>query len=160
MQPLSVNWHFLWLCFERVAIAWILVMPTGWWSEKQGNSVGIRTFPLVSMASCGFLLCLDNVNGDGSRLMQGLITGIGFVGGGAIVRDGLNVRGTATAASIWAAGAIGAAVALGRIEIALVLAAMDAFTMVALIPVKRLLEGQREKEEEANGHSRRSRNTE
>ena len=157
MQPLSLNWHFLWLCFERVSIAWLLVLPTGWWSEKQGGSVGIRTFPLVAMASCGFLMVLDNVNGDGSRLMQGLITGIGFVGGGAIVRDGTNVRGTATAASIWAAGAIGAAVALGRIEIALVLAAMDLFTLGALIPVKARLDRQRE---DRDGHSRRSSNTE
>jgi putative Mg2+ transporter-C (MgtC) family protein len=157
MRPLTVNWPFLWLCFERVAIAWVLVLPTGWWSEKQGNSVGIRTFPLVAMASCGFLMVLDNVNGDGSRLMQGLIAGIGFVGGGAIVRDGVNVRGTATAASIWAAGAIGASVALGRIEIALVLATMDYLTMWGLVPIKRKLDKQRE---EIDGYSRRSGNTE
>jgi putative Mg2+ transporter-C (MgtC) family protein len=157
MQPLSFNWHFLWLCFEKICLAWILVLPTGWWSEKQGHSVGVRTFPLVAMASCGFLMTLDNVNGDGSRLLQGLITGIGFVGGGAIVKDGIAVRGTATAASIWAAGAIGAAVALGRIEIAVVLAAMDVFTMGALVPVKRRLDEQRE---EIDGPSRGSGNTE
>jgi putative Mg2+ transporter-C (MgtC) family protein len=157
MQPLSFDWHFLWICFEKIGIAWILVLPTGWWSEKQGNSVGVRTFPLVAMASCGFLMILDNVNGDGSRVLQGLVTGIGFVGGGAIVRDGISVRGTATAASIWAAGAIGAAVALGRLEIALVLAAMDVFTMGALVPIKRRLDNQTE---EIDGHSRRSGNTE
>jgi putative Mg2+ transporter-C (MgtC) family protein len=157
MQPLTFNWHFLWLAFARIAIAWILVAPTGWWSEKQGSSVGIRTFPLVAMASCGFLMILDNVNGDGSRVLQGLITGIGFVGGGAIVRDGINVRGTATAASTWAAGAIGAAVALGRIEIAIILAVMDVFTMGALVPVKRRLDNVRE---DVDGPSRRSGNTE
>jgi putative Mg2+ transporter-C (MgtC) family protein len=157
MHPLTFDYGYLWLCIEKICIAWILVLPTGWWSEKQGNSVGIRTFPLVAMASCGFLMILDNVNGDGSRLLQGLITGIGFVGGGAIVRDGVNVRGTATAASIWAAGAIGAAVALGRIEIALVLAAMDLFTLGALVPVKRRLDKQ---VEETYGPSHRSGNTE
>lgn len=157
MQPITLDWHIFLLALERVAIAWILVLPMGWWAEKQGNSVGIRTFPLVAMASCGFLMTLDNVNGDGSRLMQGLITGIGFVGGGAIVRDGISVRGTATAASIWAAGAIGASVALGRIEIALVLSAMDVFTMAALMPVKRRLD---KRLEETDGHSRSSGNTE
>jgi len=157
MQPLSFDWHFLFLCLGKICIAWILVLPTGWWSEKQGHSVGVRTFPLVAMASCGFMMTLDNVNGDGSRLMQGLITGIGFVGGGAIVRDGVTVRGTATTASIWAAGAIGASVALGRIEIAVVLAVMDVFTMGALVPVKRHLDNQRE---EVDGISRRSGNTE
>jgi putative Mg2+ transporter-C (MgtC) family protein len=157
MQPLVFDWHFLWICFEKIGVAWALVLPTGWISEQEGNGVGIRTLPLVAMASCGFLMILDNVNGDGSRALQGLITGIGFVGGGAIVRDGISVRGTAIAASIWAAGAIGASVALGRIEIALVLAAMDAFTMGALVPIKRRLDSQRE---DIDGRSRRSGNTE
>lgn len=157
MQPLSFDWHLIWICFEKIAVAWVLVLPTGYWAEKQGHSVGIRTFPLVAMASCGFLMIIDNVNGDGSRVLQGMITGIGFVGGGAIVRDGISVRGTATAASIWAAGAIGAAVALGRIEIAIVLSVMDVFTMGALVPIKQRLDTQGE---ENNGHSRRSVNTE
>jgi putative Mg2+ transporter-C (MgtC) family protein len=158
MQPLSLNWHFLWLCFEKISLAWLLVLPTGIWSERQNNSVGIRTFPLVSMASCGFLMILPGLdNGDSSRVLQGLITGIGFVGGGAIVRDGVSVRGTATAASIWAAGAIGAAVALGHLEIALVLAVMDVLTLGALVPVKQRLDRQ---QEETDGHARRSGNTE
>lgn len=140
MQPVSFDWHFLWLCFERIALAWVLVLPTGFWSERQGNAVGIRTFPLVSMASCGFLLVLLGNSGDSSRVLQGMITGIGFVGGGAIVRDGISVRGTSTAASIWAAGAIGAAVALNKMEVAIVLAIMDVFTMVALVPIKKWID--------------------
>lgn len=157
MQPLLFDWRILLVCLEKIGLAWVLVLPTGWWSEKQGGSVGIRTFPLVAMASCGFLMILDNTNGDGSRVLQGLIAGIGFVGGGAIVRDGINVRGTATAASIWAAGAIGAAVALGRIEIALVLAVMDVLTMASLVSIKARLDRQRE---ERDGPTRRSGNTE
>jgi putative Mg2+ transporter-C (MgtC) family protein len=73
------------------------------------------------------------------------------------VRDGITVRGTATAASIWAAGAIGAAVALGRLEIAVVLAVMDVFTMGALVPIKRWLD---KKHEEVEIYSGRSGNTE
>ena len=157
MQPLTFDWRVLLLCLEKIGIAWALVLPTGWWSEKQENSVGVRTFPLVAMASCGFLMLLDNVNGDGSRVLQGMITGIGFVGGGAIVRDGVSVRGTATAASIWAAGAIGAAVALGRLEIAVVLAAIDMFTLMAFTGVKARLDRERE---ERFGIIRRSGNSE
>jgi putative Mg2+ transporter-C (MgtC) family protein len=158
MQPLTFDWQFFWLCFEKIGIAWLLVMPTGWMSEKQGNSVGIRTFPLVAMASCGFLLIIPDLpNGDSSRVLQGLVTGIGFVGGGAIVRDGISVRGTATAASIWAAGAIGAAVALGHIEIALVVAVMDVFTMRALVPIKQYIDRERE---ELDAPSHRSGNSE
>jgi putative Mg2+ transporter-C (MgtC) family protein len=144
MQPLTFDWYVLQLAFERIAIAWLLVLPAGFWSERQGNAVGIRTFPLVSMASCGFLLLLQGNSADSSRVLQGLITGIGFVGGGAIVRHGINVRGTANAASVWAAGAIGAAVALGRIEFAVVLALMDVFTMVALIPIKEKIQSRRQ----------------
>ena len=56
-----------------------------------------------------------------ARILQGLATGIGFVGGGAILKSDTHVRGTATAASIWAMGAMGAAVAYRRIEIAILL---------------------------------------
>lgn len=120
------------LCLEKIGFAWLLVIPAGWLSERQGNSAGIRTFPIVAMASCGYLMILDPANGDGSRVLQGLIAGIGFVGGGAIVRDGVSVRGTATAASIWTAGAIGAAIALGHAEIGIVLTILDCFSLAVL----------------------------
>ena len=58
------------------------------------------------------------------------------MGGGAILKEGVTVRGTATAASIWNAGVIGASVAMGRIEIAVMLAALNLFTLRALLPVK------------------------
>jgi putative Mg2+ transporter-C (MgtC) family protein len=54
----------------------------------------------------------------------------------AILKEGATVRGTATAASIWNAGVIGASVAMGRIEIAIILAALNLFTLRALLPVK------------------------
>jgi putative Mg2+ transporter-C (MgtC) family protein len=157
MQPISFDWHFLWMCLMKIGIAWVLVMPTGWWSERQGSAVGVRTFPIVAMASCGYLMILSIDNGDGSRVLQGLIAGIGFVGGGAIVRDGTSVHGTATAASIWTAGAIGAAVALGRVEVALVLSVMNVLTIGALVPLKKYLDI---RQEEEDGGSRRSANTE
>ena len=69
-------------------------------------------------------------------MLQGLITGIGFVGGGAILRDGNTVKGTATAASIWNAGVIGAAVATGRYEVAVILALLNFLTLRALLPLK------------------------
>lgn len=77
------------------------------------------------MAACGFMLIAKNVAGANAetqaRLIQGLIGGIGFIGGGATLKEGTNVRGLATAASIWATGAIGAAIAFEREEIAIVL---------------------------------------
>jgi putative Mg2+ transporter-C (MgtC) family protein len=68
------------------------------------------------------------------------VAGIGFVGGGAIVKDGMTVHGTATAASIWNAGAIGAAVALEKYEIAIVLSALNLFSLRALAPIKKRLD--------------------
>src|SRR5689334_20291262 len=90
------------------------------------------------MASCGYLLVLGSQPDSAaqSRVLQGLITGIGFVGGGAILKEGATVKGTATAASIWNAGVIGASVAMGRIEIAIILAVLNLFTLRALLPVK------------------------
>ncbi|MGD8430928.1 MAG: MgtC/SapB family protein, partial [Ectothiorhodospiraceae bacterium] len=63
------------------------------------------------------------------RILYGLMTGIGFIGGGAILKDGGNVSGTSTAASIWITGAIGAAVAWNRYEIALVLSGVTFATL-------------------------------
>jgi putative Mg2+ transporter-C (MgtC) family protein len=69
-----------------------------------------------------------------------MIAGIGFVGGGAILKEGMSVHGTATAASIWNTAAIGASVAAGRYEIGVMLAILNVFTMRALVPVKKRLD--------------------
>ena len=92
----------------------------------------------VGMARCGYLLVLGSQPDAAaqSRVLQGLITGIGFVGGGAILKEGATVKGTATAASIWNAGVIGARVAMGQYEIAILLAALNLLTLRALLPIK------------------------
>jgi putative Mg2+ transporter-C (MgtC) family protein len=70
-----------------------------------------------------------------SRLLQGLITGIGFIGGGAILRDRGSVIGTATAASVWCIGIVGAAVGFGLLHIAIVLAVINWLTLRLLTPL-------------------------
>jgi putative Mg2+ transporter-C (MgtC) family protein len=132
------HWQDAWLDLQRLGLTYALTAFIGWDREREAHSAGLRTFPIVGMASCGYLLVLGaqpDVAAQ-SRVLQGLITGIGFVGGGAILKEGATVRGTATAASIWNAGVIGAAVAMGRIEIAVILAALNLFTLRALLPVK------------------------
>jgi len=64
-----------------------------------------------------------------ARVMYGILTGIGFIGGGSILKEKGNVAGTATAASIWSTGAIGIAVAWNRLEIALTLSIMTLLTL-------------------------------
>ena len=97
-----------------LAVAYALALPVGWDREKDARSAGIRTFPLVAIASCGFVLVgiaiLGRTSPAQARLLEGLITGVGFIGGGAILKKGSKASGTATAASLWATGALGAAV--------------------------------------------------
>ena len=128
----------------NIGVAYLLAMPLGWDRESRSRGAGLRTFPLVAAGSCGFLM-LGQVVLEGSeshaRLMYGLMTGIGFIGGGSILKDGGSVTGTATAASIWNTGALGAAVAWHRYEIALVLSLINFLTLRYARSLKPLARG-------------------
>ncbi len=142
MIPFPNDWQSVWDNFAHVAIAYVLTATIGWERERQAHSAGVRTFPIVGMASCGYLLILGphpDVAAQ-SRLLQGLITGIGFIGGGAILKEGATVKGTATAASVWNAGVIGAAVAMDHYGIAITLSLLNLFTLRALLPLKKWLD--------------------
>jgi len=109
--------------------------------------VGVRTFPLVAAASCGFVLVAVPMGQTDlaaqSRVIQGLVAGIGFIGGGAILKsEGAEgyVHGTATAASIWNFGVVGAAVAQNRFFLAVILAGLNLFALRVLLPIKRKLD--------------------
>jgi putative Mg2+ transporter-C (MgtC) family protein len=67
------------------------------------------------------------------------MTGIGFVGGGAILKEGEQVKGTSTAAAVWGAGAIGGSVAFGRFELAVAIAAVTFVIFLALTPLEGLI---------------------
>src|SRR5690242_9721907 len=105
----------------RIMIAYLLTLPLGYLREKEAHSVGVRTFPIVAMASCGYLMiCRSGTSSDSfTRVLQGLIAGIGFIGGGAILKEGTTIHGASTAASIWNTGVVGAAVALGKYDVAI-----------------------------------------
>jgi putative Mg2+ transporter-C (MgtC) family protein len=116
-------------------IAYGLGLPTGWERFKHDRSAGLRTFPLVSLASCAFLLVAAQPNLDlasQSRILVGVMTGIGFIGGGSIIKEADSVHGTATAASLWNMGAIGAAVAFGNYGLALLLGGMNYLTLLLM----------------------------
>ncbi|HUJ49262.1 MAG TPA: MgtC/SapB family protein [Bryobacteraceae bacterium] len=132
----------IWKDLAQLAITYVLTALIGWEREREAHSAGLRTFPLVGIASCGYLLILGAQpnSADQSRVLQGLITGIGFVGGGAILKEGTTVRGTATAASVWNAGVIGASVAMQHYSIAIILALLNLFTLRALLPLKHRIE--------------------
>ena len=136
----AFDWPLALWTLTHIAAAYVLALPVAWDRETEARSAGLRTFPLVAIASCGYvLLALSVFAGSDdaqARVVQGLVTGIGFVGGGAILKEKGGVRGMATAASIWNTGAIGAAVAFGRYEIALVLSVINLATLRLLVPFK------------------------
>lgn len=134
----------LWEVLSHVislVVAYLLALPIGWNRESEERSAGIRTFPLVAMAACGFVLVAIGVLGATSagqaRILEGLITGVGFIGGGAILKHGTQALGTATAASLWATGALGAAVGYGLYDIAVILSGVTYVTLRYLAPAKK-----------------------
>ena len=82
---------------------------------------------------------IDTTDGE-ARIFQGIITGIGFIGGGAILNNKDKVSGVSSAASIWNTGAIGLAVAFDRFEIAFILAVLNVFTLFFFGRVKKSVE--------------------
>ena len=123
----------------QLFIALILPIMTAWEREKSSRSAGLRTFPLVSMAACTFTILAMSIFNDQdaqSKVIAGIVTGIGFIGGGAILKDSSQVSGTSTAAAIWSTGAIGIAVGLERIEIAIALSIMTFATLKVIGRVK------------------------
>jgi putative Mg2+ transporter-C (MgtC) family protein len=131
----------------KILLAYVLALPVGLYREQEAHSVGVRTFPLVAAASCGFVLVAVPLGQSDlaaqSRVIQGLVAGIGFIGGGAILKsEGEKgyVHGTATAASIWNFGVVGAAVAQNRFFLAMLLALLNLFALRVLLPLKNKLD--------------------
>lgn len=147
-----IDWWQIGSNLLSVGVAYLLALPVAWDREQNARSAGLRTFPLVAVASCGYILLARSVFGRGgdlsaeARIVQGLMTGIGFIGGGAILKHGLSVRGTATAASVWNTGAIGACAAYGRYEIALILSFINFLTFRFLTELKNDSEAERDGE--------------
>src|SRR5438105_3282931 len=128
----------------KIAGSYLLALPVGWYREKEAHSVGVRTIPVVAIASCGYVLLGAGWGTHSpdttSRIIQGVVAGIGFIGGGAILKSESHVHGTATAASIWNIGAMGAAVALDHYLIAIMLSLMNLLALRLLLPVKRIID--------------------
>jgi putative Mg2+ transporter-C (MgtC) family protein len=122
------------LCAIKLAAAFVSGLPAGFLGEKETHSAGLRTFPLVAMASCGYLMLAQPAVHPSpdtqSRIVQGLLAGIGFIGGGAIIKTENHVHGVATAAGIFGTGVVGAAIAEERWWVALTIVAL---TVVGLL---------------------------
>ena len=113
-------------------IAYIIALPIGIERSRFNHGLGLRTVSIVAISCCAYVLIALNTfseEGAQAKLYYGILTGIGFIGGGALFKSSNGVYGTASAASVWASAAIGVSVALALIEIALVLSAATTLTL-------------------------------
>jgi putative Mg2+ transporter-C (MgtC) family protein len=123
----------------RLALAALLGGVVGAERELADQPAGLRTHILLTIGSCLFTLISAygfGESSDPSRLAAQIVTGIGFLGGGAILRHGLNVRGMTTAASIWATCSLGVAVGVGRYLLAVGATVLVTITLAGLRVVR------------------------
>ena len=145
----------LWEGMIRLGLAALLAGVIGVERELREQEAGLRTHMLVCVGATMFMIVgvygwadfqLSNNIGvvvDPSRVASYVVSGIGFLGAGAIIRHGINVRGLTTAASLWVVAAIGVAVGVGMYEFALATTALVILALWPLRAVKNVLEGKR-----------------
>jgi putative Mg2+ transporter-C (MgtC) family protein len=145
---MSPDWHHSATIAEvviRLVVAVVIGGIIGWDRQRAEKPAGMRTHMLVSLGSASFTLLgfevgayLPDKEGAGfdpTRVLQGVIGGIGFLGAGAIIRNQGQVSGITTAASVWVAGAMGAAAGTGAFALALVTTVL---TFVVLVAIEKL----------------------
>lgn len=129
----------------RLGTALILGGALGLERERKNRPAGFRTMILISLGTAGFMIAGHEVikaaaaeNGsalagaDISRVLQGLIGGVGFLGAGAVLQNKKAVRGLTTAAAVWVTACVGAAAGFGLYALAITLSVMALFTLIVL----------------------------
>ena len=131
----------LYLMFERLLFALLAGGLIGLERAIHGREAGFRTHTLVCVSSSLLMLLMvfqwqlipeqfiDTVRTDPTRMAQGIMTGIGFLGAGVIIKEGLTVRGLTTAASIWMTAAIGIVIGMGFYAPAVIATAITIITL-------------------------------
>ena len=135
-SSLSLSWDEALL---RIALAGVLGGSIGLERELREREAGLRTHLLVAVGAALFTIAgaygFDSANVDPTRVAAQIVTGIGFLGAGAILREGLTVRGLTTAGSLWVVAAVGIAAGAGYYWAAVI---GTALTIFALWPLRRL----------------------
>jgi len=131
----------------RLALSLLLGGIVGLERTMSGKPAGMRTYALVSLGSCLFVLIseivrqtLGGMNGfDPLRIASQIIVGIGFIGAGSIIFQGNNVHGLTTAAGLWLAAGLGMAVGFGLYQLALISSLLTIFIFAVLWRVERFI---------------------
>jgi putative Mg2+ transporter-C (MgtC) family protein len=117
----------------RLAVAALVGVALGLNRDLRGKPTGVRTLGLVGLGSCIVVLAVSHGEPNNvGRVIQGIVTGIGFLGAGVIVRNnmGKQVHGLTTAACVWLTAAIGAACAVGEWKVLLIGAPLIALILI------------------------------
>lgn len=146
-----MDWETEILMAARTILAALLGGLIGFERERHGREAGIRTYAAVALGACVFGLVSSHVTGvtDPTRIAAGVVTGVGFLGAGVILREQGRIAGLTTAATIWATASVGLAVAYGMYVLGLLTAAI----IFALLAVHHLPSWTRLKGKAKDHHS-------
>ena len=110
-----MDWNLELLFAVRAIIAALLGAIVGWERETHGSYAGVRTYAAVSLGACVFGLISSHVSAsaDPTRIAAQVVTGIGFLGAGVILREQGRITGLTTAATLWAIASVGLGIAFG-----------------------------------------------
>lgn len=140
LHPSTLTWTEVAL---RIGAATLLPFFIGLERFVHRKPIDFRPFVIISVAACALLIASiellqssgdDQARIDPTRVIEGVITGIGFIGAGAMFRDGNFVQGAGSAAAIWCAGAIGLVCGMGEIWLAAIISAIVLALLVASRP--------------------------
>ena len=129
---------------ERLCLSALLGAVLGFEREWRQKNAGLKTNILIAMGSTLFtLMSMDlsaNAGGDATRVAAQIVTGIGFLGAGAIIRTADGIRGLTTAAMIWVNAAIGVAVGGGEYRLAIIATAVTLIVLIVMAPFERFID--------------------
>jgi putative Mg2+ transporter-C (MgtC) family protein len=128
---------------QRLLLAALLGAALGIEREWRHKDAGLRTNILIAIGSALFTMMsieLTASQGDPSRIAAQIVTGIGFLGGGAIIRTKGGVHGLTTAAAIWVNAAIGVAVGGGQYHLAVIATIVTLIALLVLTPIEKYLQ--------------------
>ena len=124
---------------SRLGSALLLGGAIGFERQWRQKSAGLRTNTLVSLGAAAYILLSVHINGveggDAGRIAAQIVTGIGFLGAGVIMKDGLNIQGLNTAATIWCSAAVGCLAGMGMYSEALIVTVAIIGTHLSMRPI-------------------------
>jgi putative Mg2+ transporter-C (MgtC) family protein len=149
-QPDWIVWlqSFSWIDAARVSLAALLGAIVGLERVAGGHPAGLRTNMVISVSSCLFTILsiegfpLKGTSQDTSRVAAQIVTGVGFLGAGALLQSKGHVRGMTTAATIWLVAAIGMAVGTSAYFLAIFTTILTTVLLILLAPISSRLEHQ------------------